>query len=78
MHHCTPLRVTPKKNDSPLKKEMNSTTAVAVACMASHTPWIVLTAALLVWLNPPQAQQILADVVGDGVELLSANYSGDL
>ena len=50
---------------------MNSSTAVAVACMASHTPWIVLTAALLVWLHPPQAHQILADLLSDGVVLLN-------
>ena len=55
---------------------MNSSTAVAVACMASHTPWIVLTAALLVWLNPPQAQQVLREVLNDGVQLLDVgNYS---
>ena len=50
---------------------MNSTTAVAIACMASHTPWIVLTAALLVYLHPPQAQRIFADMVSDGVMLLN-------
>ena len=47
---------------------MNRTAAVAIACMASHTPWIVLTAMGLLWLNPHEFHRGTHEMLAAGHE----------
>ena len=44
---------------------MNDTATVALACAASHAPWLALVSLLLAWANPRLMTGVVTELASD-------------